>query len=80
MCPLHAALDAPGYTRVFSTAVVHDPASLLSNCTLPPDLAGAGCEAAAAAAALRRYGLFHMCESQPSLQLILASRVTVIHC
>ena len=65
---------------MFPTAVVHDPASLLPNRMLPPDVAGGDSEAAAAAAALREYGLFHMCEPQPSLQLILASRVAAIHC
>ena len=79
MRPLHAALAALGYSRVFPTAVVHDPASLLPNRTLPPDVAGGGSETAAAAA-LREYALFHVCEPQPSLQLILASRVAAIHC
>ena len=79
MRPLHAALAALGYSRVFPTAVVHDPASLLPNRTLPPDVAAGGSETAAAAA-LREYALFHVCEPQPSLQLILASRLAAIHC
>ena len=58
---------------------MHDPASLLPNCPLPPDVAGGGSETAAAAA-LREYALFHVCEPQPSLQLILASRVAAVHC
>ena len=53
-------------------------------CTIPPRCCPtARCRPmwlAAAAAALREYDLFPMCEPQPSLQLILASRVAAIHC
>ena len=78
--PPHAALAALGYARVFPTAAVHDPASLLPNPTPLPYMASGGSETAAAAAAQPEYALLHMCEALPSLQLILASHVAAIHC
>ncbi|KAA8913001.1 putative diphthamide synthesis protein-domain-containing protein [Sphaerosporella brunnea] len=69
--PLFAALKEAGYTNVFPTEIIHDPASLLPNRTLPVD-----CNSEEA---LRDWSLFHISEPLPSLLLILSSRVSQTH-
>ena len=66
--PLHAALAARGYTHVFATAVVHDPAAPVPNRTLP-----------AGAADLRDWALFHVGAPPAALLLVLAARVGAAH-
>ncbi|KAF8242215.1 diphthamide biosynthesis protein, partial [Wilcoxina mikolae CBS 423.85] len=68
--PVYTALQGLGYTNVFPTEIIHDPASPLPNRTLPPEV---GEEQ------LRDFALFHLSEPLPSLLLILASRVASIH-
>ncbi|KAF8533547.1 putative diphthamide synthesis protein-domain-containing protein, partial [Trichophaea hybrida] len=68
--PVYTALQGLGYTNIFPTEIIHDPASPLPNRTLPPEV---GEEQ------LRDFALFHLSEPPPSLLLILASRVASIH-
>jgi len=68
--PVYTALQELGYTNIFPTEIIHDPASPLPNRTLPPEV---GEEQ------LRDFALFHLSEPLPSLLLILASRITSVH-
>jgi len=69
--PLFARLKELGYTNVFATEIIHNPASLLPNRTLPPDCNSED--------KLRDWSLFHISSPLPSLLLILSSRVRQIH-
>lgn len=70
--PLHTKLQEAGYTNVFATSIVHDPASPLPNRTIPP-------ETTECKDALRDYALFHISDPPASLLLTLSSRVASIH-
>jgi diphthamide biosynthesis protein 2 len=67
--PVHEALLAAGYTNIFPTEIIHDPASPIPNCTVPTTNEDE----------LREYELFHLSEPLPSLLLILSSRVAGIN-
>ena len=74
VAPLHALLRSVGYTAVFPTAIVYDPAAPLPNRTSP-----AADGAAPDQAPLARWALFHVSSPPPALLLTLASRVASIH-
>lgn len=65
---IHEALAAEGYSGIFATKVIHDPASVLPNRTVPKDVAG-----------LQDYQLFHIGQPPTALLLTLSSRVGNIH-
>lgn len=69
---LTARLSAAGYTALFPTAIVHNPASPLPNRTVPPGTAHDK-------AALLDWALFHISEPPTSLLLTLSSRVASTH-
>lgn len=65
---IHEVLVAEGYSGVFATEIIHDPASVLPNRTAPSDLA-----------ALQDYQLFHIGQPPTALLLTLSSRIGNIH-
>ncbi|KAK4579936.1 Diphthamide biosynthesis protein 2 [Recurvomyces mirabilis] len=65
-------LQSEGYIHVFPTEIIHDPASLIPNRTVPP-------EAMDDPDKLREYSIFHISTPPSSLLLILSSRVKAIH-
>lgn len=69
--PLFSALKNLGYSNIFATDIIHNPASLLPNRTLP-----ASCTTEEE---MREWSLFHLSSPLPSLLLILASRVAATH-
>lgn len=69
---LHEALIAEGYTSVFETAVVHDPASPLPNRTVPEQVR-------ADIEQLQKFSVFHVSTPPTSLLLILSSRVKSVY-
>ncbi|KAF1363137.1 diphthamide biosynthesis protein, partial [Lizonia empirigonia] len=69
---LTARLYLAGYTSLFPTDIVHNPASLLPNRTTPPVTAHDK-------AALLDWALFHISEPPTSLLLTLSSRVASTH-
>jgi diphthamide biosynthesis protein 2 len=69
---LHTRLREAGYIHVYATSIVHDPASLLPNRTIPS-------EASDSPNALSDYALFHISDPPTSLLLTLSSRVASIH-
>ena len=69
---LRERLQAEGYTNVFATEVIHDPASLLPNRTVPS-------AAKADPEVLRSYSVFHVSNPPTSLLLILSSRIKALH-
>jgi diphthamide biosynthesis protein 2 len=67
--PLYRALkDEYGYTQLFQTEIIHNPASPLPNRSIPEGNN------------LKSWSLFHLMEPLPSLVLVLASRVDSINC
>ncbi|KAF3037827.1 Diphthamide biosynthesis protein 2 [Didymella heteroderae] len=69
---LHTRLEAMGYTSLFSTSIVHDPASPLPNRTTPPGTADDK-------TALLDWALFHISSPPDALLLTLSSRVASTH-
>ena len=65
-------LRAEGYANLFETEIVHNPASLLPNRTLPPAVQ-------ADPETLKDHHVFHVSSPPTSLLLILSSRVKNIH-
>ncbi|QDS72089.1 hypothetical protein FKW77_003325 [Venturia effusa] len=61
---IHEALVAEGYTGIFATEVIHDPASVLPNRTVPEDVGS-----------LQNYQLFHIGQPPTALLMTLSSRV-----
>ena len=72
---VHTALNEKGYTNVFATSVVHDPASIIPNRTIPTDLP----EFPEGQSLLQEWSLFHISQPPASLLLTLASRVESIN-
>ncbi|KAK3046554.1 Diphthamide biosynthesis protein 2 [Extremus antarcticus] len=71
--PLAELLQNESYTNVFATGVIHDPASLLPNRTIPSDVQEHGPDR------LKEYSIFHISTPPTSLLLVLTSRVKNIH-
>ncbi|KAI5371003.1 putative diphthamide synthesis DPH1/DPH2 [Septoria linicola] len=69
---LHTRLAQEGYTQLFKTEILHDPASPIPNRTTPPDTKDN-------AEALKDYSIFHISEPPTSLLLILSSRIKSMH-
>jgi diphthamide biosynthesis protein 2 len=65
---IREALIGEGYSGIFATEVIHDPASVLPNRTVPKDVTN-----------LRDYQLFHIGQPPTALLLTLSSRVGAIH-
>jgi diphthamide biosynthesis protein 2 len=65
---IHETLKGEGYGGIFATEVIHDPASVLPNRTVPMD-----------GTSLRDYQLFHIGQPPTALLLTLSSRVGAIH-
>ncbi|KAK5152050.1 Diphthamide biosynthesis protein 2 [Recurvomyces mirabilis] len=65
-------LQSEGYIHVFPTEIIHDPASLIPNRTVPS-------EAMNDPDKLREYSIFHVSTPPSSLLLILSSRVKATH-
>lgn len=69
---ISTALKRLGYSKLFTTGIVHDPSSPLPNRTIPDDLR-------TDAARLKQWYLFHISTPPESLLLILSSRVSRIY-
>ncbi|GIZ39019.1 hypothetical protein CKM354_000241100 [Cercospora kikuchii] len=69
---LHSRLIEEGYTNVFKTEVLHNPASLIPNRTTPEGITESP-------DALKEYSIFHISEPPTSLLLILSSRIKSMH-
>ncbi|OJJ46887.1 hypothetical protein ASPZODRAFT_131790 [Penicilliopsis zonata CBS 506.65] len=69
---VHARLVQDGYTHVFATELVHDPASAIPNRTVPQSVREKP-------ESLADWQLFHIAEPPTALLLTLASRVAAIH-
>ncbi|KAF2212334.1 hypothetical protein CERZMDRAFT_41836 [Cercospora zeae-maydis SCOH1-5] len=69
---LCARLVEEGYTHLFKTDVVHNPASLIPNRTTPEGLTEGP-------DTLQEYSIFHISEPPTSLLLILSSRIKSMH-
>ncbi|CAK1354160.1 unnamed protein product [Cercospora beticola] len=69
---LHSRLIEEGYTNVFKTEVLHNPASLIPNRTTPKGITESP-------NALKEYSIFHISEPPTSLLLILSSRIRSMH-
>ncbi|EOA91878.1 Diphthamide biosynthesis protein 2 [Exserohilum turcicum] len=69
---LHQRLRDAGYTNLFATEILHQPASPLPNRSVPHDVVGSE-------DALREYALFHVSDPPTALLLALSSRVASIH-
>ena len=67
---LCATLVQRGYSRVFTTQVIHDPSSILPNRTVPDGIQSGD---------LRDWQLFHVSDPPESLLMILSSRVSNIY-
>ncbi|KAI5803818.1 putative diphthamide synthesis protein-domain-containing protein [Geopyxis carbonaria] len=68
---LYTMLKEEGYKNVFATKLVHSPSAMLPNRTLP--------EQVVTESDMQEWSLFHISEPLPSLQLILASRVSALY-
>ncbi|KAK5166949.1 Diphthamide biosynthesis protein 2 [Saxophila tyrrhenica] len=71
--PLAEALRTEGYSNIFATEIIHDPASLLPNRTIPSDVQTNGPEE------LQHHSIFHISHPPTSLLLVLTTRVKAIH-
>lgn len=69
---LHVKLTEEGYTHLFQTSIIHDPASPIPNRTTPPNTKDDP-------AVLKEYSIFHISEPPTSLLLILSSRIKAMH-
>lgn len=67
--PLVEAARQAGYIDICSTAVMHDPSSLLPNRIISEDMVGK----------LGNYSLFHIADPPSSLLLTVSSRVAAVH-
>lgn len=69
---LRLRLTKEGYGYIFKPDIIHDPASLLPNRTVPA-------EVRESPDALKEYSVFHISTPPTSLLLILASRIKSMH-
>ncbi|PNS21716.1 diphthamide biosynthesis protein 2 [Sphaceloma murrayae] len=69
---ISSKLQAVGYSNLFAPSIKHDPASLIPNRTVPPEVEDSP-------EALENYSIYHVAEPPDSLLLILSSRVKSIN-